>query len=109
MKIKLANTRTVQDGVNVKNVSQTLFIDGNNAEKTGAAAPIAKIQMNTDKAKPTDFKRYAEFFKQGDVSTIEVYNDEGTELITTLHGESVESVSQDIQNDSSNIYISINV
>lgn len=109
MKIKLANTPSIQEGVEVTNVSQSFFIHGEHSTVDEPLRPVSKIQMNTDNTKTSDFKKYVDFFKKGDVSTIEVYNDRGDDLIATLHGSSVESVSQNIQHDNANIYIAINI
>ena len=105
MKVKLANTPSIQEGIDITNINQSLFIGGERNEETGLKTTI---QINIEWVKVSDFQKYADFFKNGDVSTIEIYDNQGKHLITTLHGSTVESVTQNIQDNNSSIYVTIN-
>lgn len=103
MIIKLADATT--DGLYITNISKSLFL---NEFSNGDASPIEKISIGVEKATITDYETYRDFFQNGDVSKMEVYNSAG-ELLAIFYGKELESISHNLNEDKNNIHISITV
>lgn len=102
MKIKLANT---SDFIYISNINRSLFIDDTSEN---SVAPVEKITIGVEDATGDGFDSYKNYFQNGDVSVIEVYNSKD-DIIVTFNGKSVEAITQNINENGINICVTINV
>lgn len=102
MKIKLANASDA--GIDISNISRSFYID-NKEEKD--SSPVENISIGVEPPIDMDFEEYKNYFQNGDVSEMKVY-DSKDRLLATFNATSVEAITQNVNEDGMSIFISVN-
>lgn len=105
MIIKLADT--VGEGISISTINRTFFAQKPQYEGETQTTQSERLVITVEnESTDLNFETYRDFFVNGDISVISIYQNDGT-FISTVNGTEVETVSQSLSDDRIFMHITI--